>query len=161
MYGSSCDRGSVMKIFRFDTIWSGTASTSLEISQREPGAIYLHFKIAPGSWGFGMNQGQFQMNQRQFSKYSSMLPEYNKVRTQRDRISLISIMKTSKITPEGKFTVNVRIYVIYYLCDVSPRAQFDSKLLRPVVDYLLPTGAMGSFTRANLRRCARYFKACL
>ena len=31
--------------------------------------------------------------------------------------------------------------------------------MRPVVDFLLPTGAMGSLTRANLRRCARYFKA--
>ena len=32
--------------------------------------------------------------------------------------------------------------------------------MRPLVDFLLPMGAMGSFTRANLRRCARYFKAC-
>ncbi len=32
---------------------------------------------------------------------------------------------------------------------------FDVKLLRLVVDFLLPTGAMGSFTRANLRRCDR------
>ncbi len=30
--------------------------TSLEISRREPGAK-LHFKIALGSQGFGMNQG--------------------------------------------------------------------------------------------------------
>ena len=34
-----------------------------------------------------------------------------KVRTQRDQISLVFIMKTSKISPEGKFTANVRIYV--------------------------------------------------
>ena len=40
----------------------------------------LHFKIAPGSQGFGMNQ-------EQFSKYSSLLPEHMKVRTQRDRRS--------------------------------------------------------------------------
>ena len=75
----------------------------------------LHFEIAPGSWGFGISQGQFQINQGQFSKYSSMLPEHNKVRTQRNRISLVCIIKTSKITPEGKFTANVRIYVIYYI----------------------------------------------
>ncbi len=73
----------------------------------------LHFKIALGSLGFGMNQGQFQMNQGQFSQYSSMLPECNKVRTQTDRFSLVFIMKTSKMTPEGKFTANVRIFVIY------------------------------------------------
>ena len=40
-----------------------------------------------------------------------MLPKYNKVWRQRDRFSLIFIMKTSKITPEGKFTADVRIYV--------------------------------------------------
>ncbi len=35
---------------------------------------------------------------------------------------------------------------------------FDSKLLLPVLDFLLPTtGAMNSFTRANLRRWTRYF----
>ena len=72
---------------------------------------------------------------------------------------MVFIMKTSKITPEGKFAANVRISVTYYLCDVSPQAHFDNNLVRPVVDFLLPTGAMGSFSRANLRRCARYFKA--
>ncbi len=82
--------------------------TSLEISRREPGAI-LHFKIAPGSQGFVMNQGQFQMNQGQ---YSLMLPEHKKVRPQRGRFSLVYIMKASKITPEGKFTANVRISVV-------------------------------------------------
>ncbi len=49
---------------------------------------------------------------------------------------------------------------LLYHCDVSPPAHFDSTLLRPVVIFLLPTGAMGSFARANLRRWARYFKAC-
>ncbi len=48
-----------------------------------------------------------------------------------------------------------------YLRDVSPPGHFDSKLLRPVVIFLLPMGAMGSFMRANLRRCALYFKACM
>ncbi len=75
----------------------------------------LHFKIAPGSRWFGTNQGQFQMNRGQFSKYISMLQKHiNKVWTQRDRFSMVYIMKTSKITPEGKFTTNVRISVIYY-----------------------------------------------
>ena len=64
-----------------------------------------------------------------------------------------------KITPKGKLTANIRISIIYYLCDVLLGAQFDRKLLRPVVDFLLPTGAMGSFTSANLRRCARYVNA--
>ncbi len=41
---------------------------------------------------------------------------------------------------------------LLYFCDVSPQAHFNSKLL-------CLTGAMGSFTRANLHRCARYFKA--
>ena len=70
----------------------------------------LHFKIAPGSQGFGMNQGQF-------SKYSSMLPKHNKVWTQRDRISLVFIMTTSKITPKGNFAAHVRISVIYYIVE--------------------------------------------
>ncbi len=74
-----------------------------------------YLKIAPDLHGFGMNQGQFQMSQGQFSKFSSMLPEHNKVRTQRDRFSMAFIMKTSEITPEGKFTANVRISVIHYI----------------------------------------------
>ena len=45
----------------------------------------LHFKIAPGSQGFVMNQGKFQMNQGQFSKYSLILPEHNKVLSTRKR----------------------------------------------------------------------------
>ena len=44
-------------------------------------------------------------------------------------------MKTSKITPEEKFTANVRIFVIDYLCDVLPWAQFDSKLLKYLIFY--------------------------
>ncbi len=46
-----------------------------------------------------------------------MLPEHNKVNTQRDRISLEFIMKlkTSKITPKGKFTAKVKIYEIYHI----------------------------------------------
>ncbi len=68
----------------------------------------LHFKIAPGSWGFGMNQGQV-------SKYRSMFPKQNKLQIQRDRFSLVFITKTSKITTEGKFTANVRISVVYYI----------------------------------------------
>ena len=79
--------------------------SSLEISRREPGAICIS-KIAPGSWGFGRNQGQFEMKKEQFSKFNSMLPEHNKVRAQRDRISLVFIVKTSKITSEGKFISN-------------------------------------------------------
>ncbi len=35
--------------------------------------------------------------------------------TQRDRFSLVFIMKTSKIPPEGKFTANARISVIDYI----------------------------------------------
>ena len=55
-------------------------------------------------------------------------------------------MKISKITPEGKFTAKIKnsVHIIHYLCDVSPRSHFDSKLLRPVADFLLPMG-MGSF----------------
>ncbi len=68
------------------------------------------------------------------------------------------IMKTSKITPEGKFTCK-NFCNLLYLSDVLPRAHFDSKLLQPVVDFLLPTGAIGSFKRADLRCCAHYFKA--
>ena len=40
-----------------------------------------------------------------------MLPKHKNVWTQRDRFSVVYIMKTS-ITPEGKFTANVRISVI-------------------------------------------------
>ena len=80
---------------------------------------------------------------------------YQIIRTQRGWFSLVFIMKTN-ISPEEKFTANVRISVLYlYLCDVSPQVHFDSKLLRLVVDFVLPTGAIGSFTRANFRRCAR------
>ncbi len=38
---------------------------------------------------------------------------------------------------------------------------FDIELLHSIVVFLLSTGAMGSFTSANLCRCVRYFKACL
>ena len=71
-------------------------------------------------------------------------------------------MKKSKIPPEGKLTANVRISVVNYnFVTYRHWRIFDRKLLCLVVDFLLPTGAMGSFTRANLRRCARYFKACV
>ena len=66
----------------------------------------FYFKIAPGSRGFGMNQGQFQMNQGQISKCSSLLQEHKQVRGQRDWFSVVFIMKTSKITCKGKFTAN-------------------------------------------------------
>ena len=66
------------------------------------------------------NQGQFAFqtcdwiwqqpraipnDQNQFSEYSSLLPENKKVRTQGGQNSFVFIMKTSKITPEGKFTM--------------------------------------------------------
>ncbi len=66
----------------------------------------LHFKIAPGSQGFGMNQGQFQMNQGQFSKCSSLLPEHKQVRAQRGQFSVVFIMKTSEISHKGNYTAN-------------------------------------------------------
>ena len=44
-----------------------------------------------------------------------MLPKHNKVWTQRIRFSVVFIWKTSKITPEGKFTANKQISVIYYI----------------------------------------------
>ncbi len=85
---------------------------------------------------------------------------YNKVWTQIDRFSLVFTTKISKIIPEGKFTANVRISVIYNIFVVSPRAQFDVKLLRLVVDFFLPSGAMGSFTKANLRRFKAWLLVC-
>ncbi len=122
----------------------------------------MHFKIAPGLLGFdGVNQGEFQMNQGKFSKNSAMLPKHNKVWTpsQRVRFSVVFILKTSKITPKRKVHSKYMNFCnLLYLCEVSPQAYFDSKLLHLVVDFLLP---MGSFTRTNLHRCARYFKACI
>ena len=65
----------------------------------------------------------------------------------------IFIMKTSKITPKGKFKAKCKNFcTLLYLCDVYPWAHFDSNLLRPVVDFLLPMDSMGSFTTTNFRR---------
>ncbi len=112
-------------------------------------------QIAPGSRGLTLNQGvifriHFNVNRTEQSKD-----------TKRTIFCNIYYENKLKITPKGKWTATVRNSIIYYLCDVLLRAQFDRKLLRPVVDFLLPMGAMGSFTSTNLRHCARYFKACL
>ncbi len=68
----------------------------------------LHFKFAPGSQEFGMNQGPLAI-------YSSMVPDHKKVRTQRGLFSLVLWKQVMIISPEEKFTANVRIFVLYYI----------------------------------------------
>ena len=66
------------------------------------GRVILESSLAQALKSDGRNQGQFAFqnctwftgiwNQGQFSKYSSLLPKHTKVRTQRDRFSLIFII---------------------------------------------------------------------
>ena len=92
----------------------------------------LPFKFAPGSQEFGMNQGQFQINQGQYQ----MIPDHKKVRTQRDLFCLVLWKQVMIIISWRKVHSKFKNFcALLYLCDVSPRAHFDSILLRPVVDF--------------------------
>ncbi len=87
---------------------------SLEISRREPGAICIS-KLRLVHRDLAWTRGNSKRTRGNFAKYSSMLPEHKKVRTQRGRFSLVFIIKTINITPKGKFTANIRISVVYYI----------------------------------------------
>ncbi len=97
----------------FRNLWYTYCTPSLQI-RREPGATSIS-KLCVVHRDLAWIRGNSKWNQGQFWKYSSMLPRHNKVWTQGDQFSLIFILKTSRITPEGKFTADVRISVIYYI----------------------------------------------